>query len=86
MSGTVRDNILFGTPYDAAWYDRVVRACALTEDFASFPAGDATELGERGINVSTTPCATVYAHASQALVITSTCSTPCKHAMQTARA
>ena len=29
--GTIRDNILFGMPYDAAWYSRVIEACSLVE-------------------------------------------------------
>jgi hypothetical protein len=30
----VRQNILFGKPYDADHYARVVQACALEDDFA----------------------------------------------------
>jgi len=33
MSGTVRSNILFGAPFDLKWYEKVVKACALAEDF-----------------------------------------------------
>lgn len=29
QNATVRENILFGRPYDKPWYDRVVEACAL---------------------------------------------------------
>ena len=29
--GTIRDNILFGMPYDAAWYSKVIEACSLVE-------------------------------------------------------
>ena len=47
----MRDNILFGRPFEQQLYDRVVSACALDTDIAAMPAGDATELGERGINV-----------------------------------
>ncbi|XP_028095107.1 putative ABC transporter C family member 15 isoform X2 [Camellia sinensis] len=52
MSGNVRENILFGNPFDSAKYDKIVNACALTKDFELFPAGDLTEIGERGINMS----------------------------------
>ncbi|KAL7258474.1 hypothetical protein ACSBR1_004578 [Camellia fascicularis] len=52
MSGNVRENILFGNRFDSAKYDRIVNACALTKDFELFPAGDLTEIGERGINMS----------------------------------
>ena len=51
-AGTVRDNILFGLPFEAAWYDRVVKACALDRDFALFPNGDETSIGERGVTLS----------------------------------
>jgi len=30
----------------------VVEACALLSDFGQLPAGDQTEIGERGINLS----------------------------------
>lgn len=30
---TVRDNILFGSPFDGQRYDKVIEACALTDDF-----------------------------------------------------
>jgi ABC-type molybdenum transport system ATPase subunit/photorepair protein PhrA len=33
-------------------YNRVVAACALGHDIAQLPAGDATEIGERGVNLS----------------------------------
>ena len=37
---------------DEAHYAAVVRACALEADLAALPGGDATEIGERGINLS----------------------------------
>ncbi|KAF1333300.1 Atp-binding protein, partial [Globisporangium splendens] len=49
---TVRDNILFGLPFDPEKYDRVVDACGLRPDFKQFLAGDMTEIGQRGINLS----------------------------------
>lgn len=36
----------------ACRYARVVTACALDHDIEALPAGDATEIGERGINLS----------------------------------
>ncbi|GFO45546.1 multidrug resistance-associated protein 9, partial [Plakobranchus ocellatus] len=50
--GTLRENILFGEPYEEDRYHQVVQACALTEDFASFPSGDATQIGECGSTLS----------------------------------
>nr|XP_037273420.1 multidrug resistance-associated protein 1-like [Rhipicephalus microplus] len=49
---SVRNNILFGHKYDKDRYDQVVEACALAPDLAVLPAGDSTEVGEKGINVS----------------------------------
>lgn len=43
---------MFGQVFEEERYWRVVRACALNEDIAQLPAGDLTELGERGINLS----------------------------------
>ena len=34
--GTIRDNILFGMPYDSAWYNKVVEACSLDEVKCSY--------------------------------------------------
>lgn len=49
---SVRENILFGKPYQKKWYDAVVDACALGPDLEMLPNGDMTEIGERGITVS----------------------------------
>lgn len=37
---------------DEEYYQRVLDACALRQDLAMLPAGDKTEIGERGINLS----------------------------------
>ncbi|KAL9831507.1 ABC transporter C family member 9 [Arabidopsis thaliana] len=52
LSGTIRDNILFGSIYESEKYERTVKACALIKDFELFSNGDLTEIGERGINMS----------------------------------
>ncbi|CAK4504851.1 unnamed protein product [Aphanomyces euteiches] len=49
---TIRENILFGKPYDRVKYNRVIEACALTADLAQFPANDRTEIGQKGVNLS----------------------------------
>ncbi|XP_052753822.1 ATP-binding cassette subfamily C member 4-like [Galleria mellonella] len=49
---TVRQNILFGLPYDSARYKKVVTACALLRDFEQLPSGDGTLVGERGASLS----------------------------------
>ncbi|XP_047107183.1 ATP-binding cassette sub-family C member 4-like [Schistocerca piceifrons] len=50
--GTVRQNILFGQPYDRKKYKRVVEVCALSKDFELLPFGDQTLVGEKGITLS----------------------------------
>uniref|UniRef100_A0A8I6WW52 ABC transporter C family member 13 n=2 Tax=Hordeum vulgare subsp. vulgare TaxID=112509 RepID=A0A8I6WW52_HORVV len=52
LSGNIRDNILFGNPYDKEKYQKIIHACALTKDLELFANGDLTEIGERGINMS----------------------------------
>ncbi len=52
FNDTVKENVLFGLKYDAARYKRVVEACCLGPDLDSFPNGDETEIGERGVNLS----------------------------------
>lgn len=52
MAAPLRDNILFQVPYEEQRYNAVVAACALNQDLSELPAGDMTELGERGVNLS----------------------------------
>lgn len=51
-SGTIRDNILFGLPFDLRRYNRVIKVCCLVPDLRILPGGDMTEIGGRGINLS----------------------------------
>lgn len=48
----MRQNILFGRPYDKGRYKKVIRVCALARDFDLLPYGDRTIVGERGISLS----------------------------------
>lgn len=52
INATVRDNIIFGNLFDQERYRRVLTACGLDPDLDLLPAGDMTEIGERGINLS----------------------------------
>lgn len=52
FSGTIRENVLFGEPYNKEIYAEVVEACALREDISRFPNGDLTFVGEHGVILS----------------------------------
>ena len=50
--GTLRENVLFGEPYDEKKYTEVIEACALKEDINRFSNGDLTFVGEHGVVLS----------------------------------
>lgn len=52
MQGTVRQNIIFSDTIDNVTYTNAIVACALEEDLMQLPAGDETEIGEKGVNLS----------------------------------
>jgi ATP-binding cassette, subfamily C (CFTR/MRP), member 1 len=52
MNASVKENVIFGHPYDPKWYNRTLKACALADDLAILPDGDRTEVGEKGISLS----------------------------------
>ncbi|OMJ12696.1 Multidrug resistance-associated protein 1 [Smittium culicis] len=52
MNASLRENIIFGTPYNKEFYDSIIEACELVLDISLLPAGDQTEIGERGVNLS----------------------------------
>lgn len=49
---SLRDNILFTKPFDKEKYGKILKASALLPDMKVLPAGDLTEIGEKGINLS----------------------------------
>ncbi|KAF9893611.1 hypothetical protein FE257_010923 [Aspergillus nanangensis] len=51
-AASVKENILFGLPYDGPRYSQVLHACALNPDLKTFPDGDLTQLGPDGVNLS----------------------------------
>ncbi|KAL4089661.1 hypothetical protein QTP88_024660 [Uroleucon formosanum] len=52
FSGTVQQNILFGSPMDKERFKKIIDVCALKSDLEQFPLGDETIVGERGITLS----------------------------------
>jgi ATP-binding cassette subfamily C (CFTR/MRP) protein 1 len=52
FNATVRDNILFGSPFQPPRYERAIDVTSLRHDLDLLPGGDLTEIGERGVNIS----------------------------------
>ena len=51
-NATIKDNILFGLPYDSGRYNKVIKCCALEKDLQMLADGDLTDIGANGINLS----------------------------------
>ncbi|KAK7801049.1 hypothetical protein U0070_012106 [Myodes glareolus] len=49
---SVVENVCFRQELDLPWLQKVLEACALEPDVASFPAGIHTPIGEQGMNLS----------------------------------
>ena len=49
---SIKDNILFGFPYDEERYNAVLECCALLPDLNVLEDGDETEIGVRGVSLS----------------------------------
>ena len=52
VNDTIKENILFASPFDAGRYKAVLAACALERDLEILDAGDQTLVGEKGIALS----------------------------------
>ena len=52
QTGSIQENILFGSPMDSHRYQEVLRKCSLIKDLEMLPVGDQTEIGERGVTLS----------------------------------
>ncbi len=50
--GTVKENIVFGVPFVADRYRKVLAACALEKDIELLVDGDETEVGPKGVTLS----------------------------------
>ena len=52
VNATIKENILFASPYDDDRYHEVISICALERDLEILDAGDQTLVGEKGITLS----------------------------------
>jgi ABC-type multidrug transport system fused ATPase/permease subunit len=52
QNATVKENILFGLPFNQKQYDQAIQVSCLKKDLNILPGGDRTEIGEKGINLS----------------------------------
>ena len=52
FNDTLKNNILFGQPYDESRFNEVLRVACLAADIKALPDGIDTEIGEKGINLS----------------------------------
>ncbi|KAM3729895.1 hypothetical protein ACB098_12G045500 [Castanea mollissima] len=52
QSGTIQENILFGSAMDSDRYREALERCSLVKDLELLPFGDLTVIGERGVNLS----------------------------------
>ena len=52
LNDTLKENILFGLPYDEERFDQAMYAANLEDDVKILPGGIETQIGERGINLS----------------------------------
>lgn len=51
-NASIRDNIVFGLPYEEERYKKTVEVCALKKDLEMLSDGESTEIGANGINLS----------------------------------
>jgi ABC-type nitrate/sulfonate/bicarbonate transport system ATPase subunit len=52
LNATVKENIFFGRTPDSKRYAAALEAAQLSRDLELLPAGDETEIGEKGVNLS----------------------------------
>ena len=52
ITGSVRENILFDSPFNATRYQEVLEACALVHDLKALKHGDSTIVGHKGQRLS----------------------------------
>jgi len=51
FNDTVRENIVFGLPFDESKYQAVIECCSLQRDLETLANSDQTEINEGGSNL-----------------------------------
>lgn len=52
VNATIKDNIVFASPWNAKRYKEVIAACSLEKDLEILDGGDETLVGEKGVTLS----------------------------------
>ncbi|PKY09269.1 putative ABC multidrug transporter [Aspergillus campestris IBT 28561] len=52
QNDTIRQNVIFYSPFDEARYAKIIDASGLSQDLQQLPAGDLTLVGEKGTSLS----------------------------------
>ena len=52
INGSVQKNILGFSNFEGPWYNAVLHGCGVEEDLATFPMGDQSLVGSKGITLS----------------------------------
>jgi ATP-binding cassette subfamily C (CFTR/MRP) protein 1 len=52
VKDTIQNNIIGESSFSSTWYESVVHACDLDQDFARLPQGDHSVIGSKGITLS----------------------------------
>lgn len=74
LNATIRENIVFASPFDRVRYDSVIHACGLERDLEILNGGDETEIGEKGVTLSggqkqrVSLARALYSHAAYVLL------------------
>lgn len=74
VNATVKQNIVFASPWDPKRYDRVLSACSLKKDLEILDNGDETLVGEKGVTLSggqkqrISLARAIYSHARHVLL------------------
>jgi ABC-type multidrug transport system fused ATPase/permease subunit len=53
MNDTIRNSITASAEFDEKWYSTVLHSCALEQDLRQLPGGDQTNIGSKGVALST---------------------------------